>query len=56
MIMVKRPADVVHVFKYLFIVNKTGCKKEWRELYLSKSGRLKSLDNVKYRPNLTEIQ
>ena len=28
MIMVKRPTYVVHVFKYLFIVNKTRCKKE----------------------------
>ena len=56
MIMVKRPTYVVHVFKYLFIVNKTRCKKEWRELYDSKSGTLNSLDNVKYLPNLTQIQ
>ena len=55
MIMVKGPADIVHVFKYLFIFNKTGCKKEWRELYYSKSGRLNSLDSAKL-PKLTEIQ
>ena len=55
MIIVKRPADIVHVFKYLFIFNKTGCKKEWRELYYSKPGRLNSLDIAK-RPKLTEIQ
>ena len=56
MIMVKRPADVVHVFKYLFTDNKTRCEKEGRDLYHSKSGRLNSLDNVKYFPNITEIQ
>ena len=56
MIMVKRPTYVVHVFKYLFIVNKTGCKKERRDLYHSNSGTLNSLGNVKYLPNLTEIQ
>ena len=55
MIMVKRPADIVHVLKYLFIFNKTGYKKEWRELYYSKSGRLNSLDSAKL-PKLTEIQ